>query len=208
MWYNAAMGTSIAESLGCPYEDRSQRVKQLTWGKRGTSEIRQIVLHSAECSETRTAAVSLAEWLRGKFGPRASWHYAIDSERVVCSVLPRHVAWHAGQVNPWTIGIELAGRASQSAEDWADDYSRAQQDLTVRLLASLGLAYGIPLRLLTDDEVRRQVRGVTTHRQVTAAFGVKGGHTDPGPNYPLAEVVAQASWRAAELARAGVVVTP
>jgi hypothetical protein len=41
--------------------------------------------------------------------------------------------------------------------------------------------YNIPPRYLTAQEVRAGKRGITTHRTITEAFNVQGGHTDDGP---------------------------
>jgi hypothetical protein len=43
------------------------------------------------------------------------------------------------------------------------------------------MKYNIPPRYLTVAEVRAGKRGITTHRTITEAFNVQGGHTDDGP---------------------------
>jgi N-acetyl-anhydromuramyl-L-alanine amidase AmpD len=159
---------------------------------------RAIVLHSAECAESLTAAESLGAWLAGPQGPaNASWHYAVDRDSVVQSVECQHIAWHAGIVNAYTIGIEQAGRAQQRAADWSDDYSAAMLDRVALLLAHLSVEYGIPLVYrdhvdVAGEHQRGGFRGVTTHADVTRAFRVRGGHTDPGPGYPMEAVLARA----------------
>jgi hypothetical protein len=36
----------------------------------------------------------------------------------------------------------------------------------------------------TAEELKRGMSGITTHAEVTKAFGPKGGHTDPGLFWP------------------------
>lgn len=159
---------------------------------------RGIVLHSAETWERSSVAESLGQYLAGPNGPTgASWHYADDDDSIVQSVEDQHIAWHAGVVNAYTIGIEQAGRASQTAEQWGDPYSSRMLERTALLLAYLSARHGIPLVFVPAAVIASQhqhggFRGVSTHWEVTKAFRVKGGHTDPGTNYPMAAVLARA----------------
>lgn len=159
---------------------------------------RAILLHCAEGGESKTEAESLGSWLAGKNGPTgASWHYANDCDSIVQSVEDQHIAWHAGVVNAYTIGIEQAGRASQTAAEWGDPYSSRMLERTALLLAYLSARHGIPLVFVPAAEIAAAhqgggFRGVSTHWEVTKAFRVRGGHTDPGPNYPMAAVLARA----------------
>jgi N-acetyl-anhydromuramyl-L-alanine amidase AmpD len=114
----------------------------------------------------------------------------VDSDSITQSVELDDVAWHAGSVNGYSIGIEQAGRASQTLAQWSDDYSSRLLDRTARLLAVLAGLYDLPL-----EHVERELstaRGVTTHADVTRCFAVRGGHTDPGQHYPLERVLALA----------------
>jgi N-acetyl-anhydromuramyl-L-alanine amidase AmpD len=149
----------------------------------GERHVRLLVLHSAECAEVPTAAESLAKWSNGPQHPKASWHFAVDSNSITQSVELHNVAWHAGIVNGYSIGIEQAGRAIQTAAQWHDVYSAQMLGRVSRLLAVLGGYYDLPLDYVTDK--LETARGVTTHAAITRYFRVKGGHTDPGPNYPI-----------------------
>lgn len=153
-----------------------------------------IVIHTAECGESPTAAEALASWAAGVGGPRASWHFAVDNNSVVQSVLCRNVAWHAGGVNHWTIGIELAGKAGQTPEQWRDDYSKAVIRNAAELCARLADVCGLPIVRASQDDIaeantfsktsRAALKiGFFGHVDANRALGVKG-HWDPGPNFP------------------------
>lgn len=155
-------------------------------------EVRLIVLHSAECGESSGAAEALAQWAQGSGHPKgASWHFAVDSNSITQSVEIDDIAWHAGAVNGFSVGVEQAGRAAQTAAQWADDFSKAMLERTSQLLAVLTGMYDIPLDHVLDPS-RPDVRGVCTHADVSKGYHVKGGHWDPGPNYPLDAVLEKA----------------
>lgn len=153
-------------------------------------EVRLIVLHSAECGESGTAAEALAGWGKSTNRPKASWHFAVDNNSVTQSVELDNISWHAGIVNSYSIGIEMAGRAAQTAAQWSDQYSLAMLENTARLLAVISGQYDLPLDFVDSD--LSKARGVTTHAAVTKCFCVKGGHSDPGPNFPIELVLAKA----------------
>lgn len=156
-----------------------------TWSRSsGDREVRLICLHSAECSETSKAAENLASWSAGKQAPLASWHFAVDSDSITQSVPLNDTAWHAGPINGYSVGIEQAGRAAQTVEQWADEYSMAVLRNTARLVALIAGLYDLPIEHCVNPKAPG-ARGVCTHQDVSKAWAVKGGHWDPGPNYPL-----------------------
>lgn len=161
------------------------------WGRSTVTprEVRLLVLHTAECGETSKAAENLASWGTSKDRPKASWHFAVDNDSITQSVELESVAWHAGVVNGYSIGIEQAGRAAQDTSGWSDTYSVKMLENTAKLLAVLAGQYDIPLDLVTEQLAT--VKGVTTHAAITKHFKVKGGHTDPGKYYPIDLVLAQ-----------------
>lgn len=154
-------------------------------------DVRAIVLHSAECAESNNAAEALASWSASPEHPKASWHFAVDADSTTQSVELDDIAWHAGQVNGWTIGIEQAGRASQTREQWLDPYSRKMLCRVAELIAVLAGAYDIPIERM--DPRDPNAKGIFTHADVTRAFAVRGGHTDPGHGYPFADVLKMAA---------------
>lgn len=158
------------------------RAKNFTAGRR--KPIRLLVVHTAECGEVPNAAENLAAWCAGANAPRASWHYAVDSNSAMQSVRDADTAWHAPGVNSESIGVEHAGRAAQDEAGWSDAYSVALLERSARLVASVCRRHEIPIRKLTPTEVRDGERGICGHVDVTRAFPAQGSHTDPGPAFP------------------------
>jgi len=154
--------------------------------------IKHIVIHTAEIDEVFTAAESLAAWVSGKNAPSASWHYAVDADSITQSVRDEFIAWHAPGSNRTGIGIELAGRAKQSAEEWQDEFSRETLSRAARLVAHLSRKWQVPLTFVDAEGLKAGQAGVTTHREVSLAFGASD-HTDPGPNFPMADFLRQAA---------------
>ena len=145
--------------------------------------VRAVIIHTAQCQETASAAEGVANWF---MDPRAkvSAHYCADNDSVVQCVLERNVAWHASQANPWAIGIELAGKAEQTATQWADAYSLAVLDNAAQLVADICLRHDIPIVWLTPEQLKAGRAGIAGHVDVTAAFNGGKGHWDPGPSFP------------------------
>jgi N-acetyl-anhydromuramyl-L-alanine amidase AmpD len=148
-----------------------------------------IVIHSAETSERVATAENIANWFRTMpENPKASAHYVVDADTVLQCVPELSVAYHArgGVTNLCAIGIELAGRASQTREQWLDEYGVRMLRLCRTLLCDISYRLGIPLTVVDERELTaHKARGVTTHAAITRAWRVPGGHTDPGPNFPM-----------------------
>lgn len=144
-----------------------------------------IVLHCIECPEASTRAETTAEWMAGPAAPMASAHYFVDSDSVVQGVSDDFIAYHAPGLNQRGIGIEHAGYARQTREEWLDAFGVRMLALSVQLTARLCQRWNIPATYVRAAQLQLRGRGITTHREVTAAFG-KSDHTDPGPNFPIA----------------------
>lgn len=148
------------------------------------------VLHSMENDEKPiTGAEDVALWFAGKnpkyAAPIASAHYLIDRDSMVQGVRDHDVAWHAPGANHNGIGIEHAGRASQTPLQWDDPESRAILLRSAQLSARLVRDYQIPITWLSVDDLLNKARGFCSHDTVTKAFPGPGrSHWDPGPNFP------------------------
>lgn len=151
--------------------------------KAGRVAVASIVIHTMEAPETPGTARAVARWFAGPNAPRASAHYCVDAGDTIQCVRDEDVAWHAPGANADGIGIELAGRAAQSVEDWDDPPSRAILRRAAALAAELVQRWQVPIVRLTPVELRAKRRGFCGHRDVTEAFG-KSTHTDPGPRFP------------------------
>jgi hypothetical protein len=147
-----------------------------------------IVLHCMEWPESATSAEWCASFFAGKQGPppQASAHYVVDDDSVICCVPPDRIAWHAPGANGNGIGIEHAGYARQSRAQWLDDYSLRMLSLSAELTAWLCRRFDIPMQFIVAEHLKRGGRGITTHAEVTKAYG-KSTHLDPGPFFPLGD---------------------
>lgn len=143
-----------------------------------------VVIHTAECAETPSAAENVAAFFAGPSAPQASAHYCVDCDSVVQCVRDDDTSWHAGPVNGWTIGIELAGKAGQGASGWQDEYSQRVLANAAELVAILCLDHSIPVAKLEAEQVKAREMGIFGHVDVTTAYGHRGGHYDPGPTFP------------------------
>jgi hypothetical protein len=147
---------------------------------------RNIVLHSIECPEAATRAETTALWMQGLAPDRkVSCHYFVDSDSVVQGVADHFIAYHAAGGNQVGIGIEHTGYARQTRGEWLDPFGQRMLGLSVQLSARLCARWNIPPVYLSAGDLRLGKAGITTHAEVSVAFG-KSDHTDPGPGFPTA----------------------
>lgn len=159
------------------------RARNFTDANRTSADMKHVVVHTMETPEGLTTAEDISRWAAGVTAPAASWHYGVDANSIVSCVEEEDIAWAAPGVNTTGIQVEFAGRANQTAAQWADAYSRAELVLAARLFADVCRRRGIPARRLTDAQLQAGERGIIGHDQATRVFG-KSTHTDPGANFP------------------------
>lgn len=147
--------------------------------------VRLVVMHDMEAARTMATAENVAKWFASASSPETSCAYCVDADSVVCSVLPDDTAWHAPGANADGIGIELAGFAKLTEDEWLDAYGYAELDLAAQLVAALCDRYQLPPRFVDAAGILRGERGITTHAECTRAFRTVGGHTDPGAGFPM-----------------------
>lgn len=153
--------------------------------------IQLIVIHTMEAPEKPKTAFNVASWFAGPSAPQASAHYCVDDVDVIQCVLECDVAWHAPGANNNGIGIEHAGYASQTPEQWDDDYSKAVLANSAKLSAQLCKRFGIPIVRLSVADLQAKKLGFCGHIDITNAFNSGHGHVDPGPNFPWDSYIAQ-----------------
>lgn len=158
----------------------------------GNRPIRRVVVHSAVIPCEPGRARQLAAMNRtGATG--GSWHYATDPAEVVqCSY--DSVVCHHAPPNTGSIGIEMADwparppsarrgsrlwRNLRGSWRWAGRNHRRMLRRTAELAAELCLAEGLPVVFLSPRQLRAGRRGITTHANVSAAWG-QSTHWDPG----------------------------
>ncbi len=144
-----------------------------------------LVIHTMEMPEKGTTAESCAAWFRNP-SSKVSAHYTVDNNSEVQCVLEKDVSWTAPGANHNGVHIEHAGYAKQTANDWLDVYSQAMLDRSIDLAADICKRNKIPARFLLAPDLVAQKRGITTHYQVSRAFGLSA-HWDPGLSFPFEE---------------------
>lgn len=145
-----------------------------------------IVLHTSEGHEGMNSARGTAAWFVNP-ASMVSAHAIVDDREVIQCAEWDQIAWHAGAANGFSIGIELAGAAEQTGEQWLDPFSVAMLKRAAALFADLCIFYAIPVVRLSVDDVKANhaggsVKGICAHVDVSTALG--GTHWDPGPNFP------------------------
>ena len=170
--------------------DETILAKNFTKGR--TEPIRLVVLHSTENPMGRGVAHNVAAWFAGSSAPQASAHYVVGPDATVLCVEESDTAWHAPPVNAYSVGIEQVGRAAFSAADWATPDAQAMLARSVALAADICVRNNIPPVFVDAAGLARGDSGITTHVVVTNAFH-KSDHTDPGPNFPIDDYIAQAA---------------
>lgn len=157
----------------------SARRQSIIGGKR---PIRGICIHDMEAPEKDKTAENVAKYFQS---PQAggSAHLCVDSDSVVQCVWDNNVAHAAPGANHDMIHIELAGYAKQTADEWMDPYSVAMLTLAADVTAQYCLKYDIPVKHLSNTELKNGDRGVVGHYQVTEVYK-RSTHTDPGKNFP------------------------
>jgi hypothetical protein len=146
-------------------------------GTRPLSRITHIVIHSTEGSTAGGAATWFANPDSG-----GSAHLCVDDRECFRTLDDARIPLGAPGANTDGFHIEHAGFARWDRQKWMS------HDKTLRRgafkAAFHAVKFGIPLRLLTADDLRHGRSGFVTHATVSKAF-TPGGHTDPGPNFPL-----------------------
>ncbi len=159
-----------------------------------------VVIHTMEIAERPDAAEICARWFKTPVS-RVSAHYCVDADSVIQCVREKDIAWHARGGNTDSIGVELAGFASQTRRDWADPYSAAVLDRAANLVADVCRRRRLPVRWVVADALVAGRRGLTGHNEVSEAFE-QSDHWDPGDGFPVEAFVDRVRAREQALKRA------
>lgn len=177
------------ESVGALPSIAFLQARDYGWAQRTSIDV--IVLHSAEIGEFHSSAEALGQAFKNGLPKPASSHYGVDDDSIMQYVRDRDIAFHAPGVNQRSLGIEQAGYAKQSREEWLDPYGQRMLRLVARLVAAKARQFDVPLVWLTPADLLAGKRGLAQHRDVSAAYPKVGhGHYDCGVGYPT-DVVLQ-----------------
>ncbi len=157
-------------------------------------DVRLIVVHDMEMPELPSTAENLASWWSSPNCTQvASCHFGVDCDSIVQMVREQDIAYHVGAANPISIGVELAGYASQTPAQWCDAYSTAMLDLAAILISAICRRRSLPATFIDAAGINAGGCGITTHSEITKAYHVAGGHSDPGRNFPLQSLLDRVS---------------
>ena len=170
---DSALVTLVCRDTSCRTAARTQ------------GDVRWIVLHSSQCDATDQAAKGTAGYLAGQSDAarHASSHYVVGPTVVIQQVPERSIAWTEGPANDLSISIEMAGWSvpcpGHQPTDWLGDGLPVLRR-TAGLCADICARWAIPVERADVELVRGRLPGITTHAAITEAYGVRGGHVDPG----------------------------
>lgn len=136
-----------------------------------------VVLHSTE-SHDHPGTIDVTGVLKflEKTEDELGVHFVVDKEgNAGQGARINQVCYHAKGANSFSLGIEQIGFAYHTHWDRSD--RTRQLEKVAKFLAWLSKDRGIPLKHSTTH-------GIAMHSDILA-----GGHTDPGPNYPLSHVL-------------------
>lgn len=141
-----------------------------------------IVIHTMEAAEKGNTAEAVANYFHSS-GVKASAHYCIDSDSIVQCVWDKDTAWQCKNANSNGIGLEHAGYAKQTKEDWEDEYSQAMLHLSAQVSAYLCKKFDIPVQRAVFKSANDSTviqKGFCGHDDVPN----HGTHWDPGTGFP------------------------
>lgn len=144
--------------------------------------VQLIVIHSMEAKESTSTAENVANYF-ATTDVKASAHFCIDNDSVVQCVATEDTAWHCKNANANGIGIEHAGYAKQTRDEWLDPFGKAMFERSAQLCADLARDFNIPVALAA-------FKGKGDSTVVTGGFcghadvPNHGSHWDPGKGFP------------------------
>lgn len=146
--------------------------------------IHRVVIHETQGECVKGAAAATAAYFRNTTRD-ASAHYVVDPATVVQATLDSYVAYHAPP-NLHSLGVEICGVSDPKsrARFRRGTGNREALERAQLLVAQLCLAYDVPPWFQSAKSLRAGKRGVTTHAEVSKAWG-QSSHWDPGawPRY-------------------------
>ena len=151
-----------------------------TSGTRPLSKVTLIVWHDEEAPSARGAAAYFQTKQSG-----GSAHLCVDDNECYRCLANEDIPWGAPGANEQGFHIEQAGYAKWSAVIWKKHLNTLRRCAYKTALHCK--LFGIPTQFLKAADLSAGKHGITTHREVSKAFG--GTHTDPGPFYPVPVVM-------------------
>jgi hypothetical protein len=135
------------------------------------------VIHSTEGD----TAAGAAAWFANPESA-GSAHVVVDGGECYRTLDDTRIPFGAPGTNINGFHIEHAGHADWKRQKWMSHEETLRRGAFKA--AFHAVKFGVPLRLLTANDLRHGRSGFVTHATVSEAF-TPGGHTDPGHGFPL-----------------------
>jgi hypothetical protein len=145
-----------------------------------SNRIRLIVVHDMESAVSNQTAESCARYFQTITRP-ASAHYCVDPDSIVQCWPDMGTAFHAPGANNDGLGIEMAGFARNSRQDWLNEHAVLER--CAKLVIDRARAHNVPLVHLTDQQLAAGYAGIVDHSAVSRTYK-RSDHSDTGPNFP------------------------
>ena len=137
-----------------------------------------IVLSSSWTTSDKGAALGIANAMHRSNAQEKSFHYVIDEDSVFQCVWDHQVALHCGY-DTGSIGIKMCDDPSLLLRRWNEPSHQRILHRLAEVMAQLCLAYDIPARYLTDEQLskwskhkRKSKGGIVTSAQMNRVFGL------------------------------------
>lgn len=146
--------------------------------------VTRVVIHATVSPCKLGGAVATAHYFQSANAGGLA-HYVVDPGQVVQCAHEDVATWHAPP-NKGSIGVELCDPQAGDAARWSDSAHEAMLHRAAALFADICHRHGLPLLFVDAAGLKAGHKGITTHHQVSLAFG-QSTHTDPdhGGPFPL-----------------------
>lgn len=146
---------------------------------------RLIVVHTMEGFTGPNGALDCAKYFQGNVG--ASSQVCIDNNRGTIweGVARANGAWTQCNFNSVSVSLEQSGYASWSRDKWLKEREPQLRNIA-DYIKEESKALGIPIKRLNSSQAQGGSAGICGHQDLG---GSGCGHSDPGPNWPWAEVL-------------------
>lgn len=163
-----------------------EMITSINYGGGFAAPPEQICFHSLQCKFIPGIGPELAKGYFRNPSNKSSCHAIADPSGTVDTVPIGQRAWHCGNGNATSLGLEHAGMAEYSREEWLVPLGVATLKNGAVRAAKFAVQLGwrrSDIRWLSVDQVRNNERGLCTHNDMRLA---RGGttHWDTGPGFP------------------------
>jgi hypothetical protein len=156
------------------------------YSSRGAATVRLIVIHTAEGALTYQ---SLGSFFANPSSGVSSQVGIDDTANTVGEYVARaNKSWAAASFNPQATQAELCAFAAWTPADW-DRHPNMLANCAA-WIAEEAAAFAIPIVRLTAAQAQSNGRGVCGHVDLGSGGG---GHWDPGPGFPMDQVISMAA---------------